>query len=134
MKEATSEDSSSAIRQAYLAALQQELSSLYQLMAQLDALAGHPLPAGAAHILPHVMLLEPLPGTCHLQPAESECRPPTARLLCATAGSPCPEAQGGGDYGNAASSSRFSRHAAGSGKGDCPPAGMISALSRAALL
>ena len=46
VKDAAIEDSSSAIRQAYLAALQQELSSLYQLMAQLDALAGHPLPAG----------------------------------------------------------------------------------------
>ena len=46
VKEGASEDSSSAIRQAYLAALQQELASLYQLMAQLDALAGHPLPTG----------------------------------------------------------------------------------------
>ncbi len=36
----------SAIRQAFQAALQHELNSLYQLMAQLDALAGHPLPAG----------------------------------------------------------------------------------------
>ena len=59
MKEAASEDSSSAIRQAYLAALQQELSSLYQLMAQLDALAGHPLPAGAAPLLPS--LHQPMP-------------------------------------------------------------------------
>ena len=46
VKEGASEDGSSAIRQAYLAALQQELASLYQLMAQLDALAGHPLPIG----------------------------------------------------------------------------------------
>ena len=59
MKEAASEDSSSAIRQAYLAALQQELSSLYQLMAQLDALAGHPLPAGTAL---------PMPKSCQSMP------------------------------------------------------------------
>lgn len=67
MKVAASEDSSSAIRQAYLAALQQELSSLYQLMAQLDALAGHPLPAGTAHRKLPIMLRDSLPGTCHLQ-------------------------------------------------------------------
>ena len=48
MKEAAAEDCGSAIRQAFLAALQKELASLYQLMAQLDALAGHPLPAGEA--------------------------------------------------------------------------------------
>ena len=48
VKEGASEDGSSAIRQAYLAALQQELASLYQLMAQLDALAGHPLPTGGS--------------------------------------------------------------------------------------
>lgn len=41
----------SAIRQAFQAALQHELNSLYQLMAQLDALAGHPLPAGDTMIL-----------------------------------------------------------------------------------
>ncbi len=58
VKEAASEDSSSAIRQAYLAALQQELSSLYQLMAQLDALAGHPLPAGMPCPDSHGRLLE----------------------------------------------------------------------------
>ena len=52
VKEAAAEDSASAIRQAYLAALQRELASLYQLMAQLDALAGHPLPAGAALKVP----------------------------------------------------------------------------------
>ncbi|CAL5229384.1 g12698 [Coccomyxa viridis] len=56
VKEAASEDSSSAIRQAYLAALQQELSSLYQLMAQLDALAGHPLPAGEDTGAPYLTL------------------------------------------------------------------------------
>lgn len=39
-------DGGSAIRKAFQAALQHELNSLYQLMAQLDALAGHPLPAG----------------------------------------------------------------------------------------
>ena len=48
VKEAAPEDGGSAIRQAFLAALQAELASLYQLMAQLDALAGHPLPAGEA--------------------------------------------------------------------------------------
>ena len=48
MKEAAAEDCGSAIWQAFLAALQEELASLYQLMAQLDALAGHPLPAGDA--------------------------------------------------------------------------------------
>ena len=48
VKEAAAEDCGSAIRQAFLAALQKELASLYQLMAQLDALAGHPLPAGDA--------------------------------------------------------------------------------------
>ena len=48
MKEAAAEECGSAIRQAFLAALQKELASLYQLMAQLDALAGHPLPAGDA--------------------------------------------------------------------------------------
>lgn len=48
VKEAAGEEGggASAIRQAYLAACQRELASLYQLMAQLDALAGHPLPAG----------------------------------------------------------------------------------------
>ena len=46
MREAAAENCGSAIRQAFLAALQKELASLYQLMAQLDALAGHPLPAG----------------------------------------------------------------------------------------
>ena len=53
MKEGASEDGSSAIRQAYLAALQQELASLYQLMAQLDALAGHPLPTGGSISCPY---------------------------------------------------------------------------------
>lgn len=46
VKEAGMQEGESAIRQAFKAALQRELSSLYQLMAQLDALAGHPLPAG----------------------------------------------------------------------------------------
>jgi hypothetical protein len=36
-----------SIRQAWQAALQGELAGLYALMAQLDALAGHPLPSGA---------------------------------------------------------------------------------------
>ena len=50
MKEAAAEECGSAIRQAFLAALQKELASLYQLMAQLDTLAGHPLPAGDARM------------------------------------------------------------------------------------
>ncbi|CAL8465011.1 g4546 [Coccomyxa elongata] len=46
----------SAIRQAFQAALQHELNSLYQLMAQLDALAGHPLPAGEDTGAPYLTL------------------------------------------------------------------------------
>ncbi|EIE20511.1 hypothetical protein COCSUDRAFT_48540 [Coccomyxa subellipsoidea C-169] len=53
---AKEQDGGSAIRQAFQAALQHELNSLYQLMAQLDALAGHPLPAGEDTGAPYLTL------------------------------------------------------------------------------
>ena len=64
VREAAAEDSGSAIRQAFLAALQKELGSLYQLMAQLDTLAGHPLPAGDAGMMLHIRLLSLIPASC----------------------------------------------------------------------
>lgn len=87
VKEGASEDGSSAIRQAYLAALQQELASLYQLMAQLDALAGHPLPTGGsmtpcpyAHCYPQqgVSATEACKPRPTHGPAGRSCWPPTA--------------------------------------------------------
>ncbi|KAK9917451.1 hypothetical protein WJX75_004487 [Coccomyxa subellipsoidea] len=55
-KEEVMSDGGSAIRKAFQAALQHELNSLYQLMAQLDALAGHPLPAGEDTGAPYLTL------------------------------------------------------------------------------
>ena len=44
-------DSPSAIRQAFVAALQRELASHYFLLSRLDALAMRPLPTGACYVI-----------------------------------------------------------------------------------
>lgn len=67
-------DGGSAIRKAFQAALQHELNSLYQLMAQLDALAGHPLPAG----------MKPSPRSFGAYPHASCQVSSTDRQLCPT--------------------------------------------------